>query len=184
MAGIAEPDAERHDLDTIIVLGDMIGIDFRGMTIAQIIETPILIHNSLIPNGVIDAVKNLWDPAASVVVGKPVFFGESKSAPCSYEEYLQRCRERTKTFKPRTERVRNQLIREKDQIQTRLQAIERLHQLSEAAMVEMAIEDRSIDPMVFGKSSAGHIIMARQYTDQGRTDLAHEQTKKAIQTAT
>jgi len=179
VAGIAASGEERYDLEAIIVLGDMLGIDFRGKTLAEIIKTPIMIENTLIPNGVIDVVESYWDKAASQVTGKQMFFGQAKEAPCSYLEYRERCRKRTKTFRSRVVKARGQLIREAGQINTQLQAIERLHKLSAAQMVEKAIEDPSIDPRVFGAEAAVSIVQARAAAATGDAHAVKYFTKIA-----
>jgi hypothetical protein len=175
VAGVAEPGAGPHDMGTIVKVGDALGVDFRGKTKAEILDTPVLIPNKYIQNGAIDMVK-LWDAACGG------FFGENKQPPMGYADYREFCRERTKTFQPKVEHIRDRLIAEAPHITTRLQAVERLHQLSEEQMVLKAIEDRTIDPRVFGPG-AQHIIDARILYEQGEIALAEQATSRAIQTA-
>ena len=178
VAGIAEPGEERHDFNTIAKVGDKLGADFRDKTPAQIIDHPVLIRKDQMPDGSINLVE-LWDWAA----GEGTFFGENKQAPCTYQEYLKFCQERTATFEPKVKIIRDQLISEAAQIKTRLQAIERLHELSEEQMVEMAIEDHSIDPRVFGGPSATAIVAARQAQAWGDAEAARRYTQVAKRTA-
>lgn len=175
VAGVSEPGAPAHDIDTMIGVGDMLGVDFRGKTKAEILDMPLLIPNEFMRNGAIDMVK-LWDKVCGG------FFGENKPAPMSYEDYHEYCRERTKSFQPKVECIRDQLVAEATAINTRLQAIDRLHELSEQQMVLKAIEDKTIDPRVFGRG-AQHIIDARILYSQGEIHLAEQATARAIQSA-
>jgi hypothetical protein len=78
VAGVNEEDAPAHDIETIIKVGDLLGVDFRNKTKAEILDMPLLVPNEIIKNGAIDIVK-LWDEACDG------FFWENKPAPMSYE---------------------------------------------------------------------------------------------------
>jgi hypothetical protein len=176
VAGIAEDGARPHDLETIVKVGDMLGIDFRNKTKTEILDMPVLVPNEFIQDGAIDMVK-LWDTASGG------FFGENKAAPMSYEAYREYCHERTKSFQPKVELIRDCLIADAPLIRTRLQAVERLHQLSEEQMVEKAVEDHTIDPRVFGPVAAEQILLARHYEELGDPQRASQAISRAVQTA-
>ena len=173
VAGIKEPGGEQHDMETVIKLYDMFGIDIRGKSRAEIIDTPLLIHNSLISNGAVDVVK-MWDDCAD-----GTFFGENKPRQ-DYLKYLEICAEREERFEPKAERVTDQIISEYRSIHTPVMATKRLHKLSEAQMVEQAIADTDIDPRVFGPA-APYIEQARIAYQQGEAEqlLKHIRTAKS-----
>jgi hypothetical protein len=166
----------QHDAATVVELGNSLGVDLSGKTAAEIIDTPLLIHNDLIPNGAVDIVK-LYDGCAG-----GTFFGETKLRR-NYMEYLQSCHEREQTFRPKVEQITRELLQEASSISSPIEAIERLHKLSEKHMVERAVIDTTIDARVFGGVAAGHIEQARWYAEQGYYDQAMAYTQKAQGTA-
>lgn len=175
VSGIAEPGGEQHDMQTVVKLYATLGVDISGKTPAEIIDTPLLIHNSLMPNGAIDVVK-WWDDCAG-----GTFFGENKPRS-DYLEYLETCAEREKRFEPKAEKVTDQLISEHLFIHTPLMAAKRLHKLSEEQMVEQAIGDTDIDPRVFGPA-APYIERARIAYLQGAVEQLIENIRMAKSTA-
>lgn len=176
VAGVPEFDTQRQDLDVIVKVGEALGVNYRDMSVREILDTPLLIPKRLIPNGVIDLVK-LYDECAG-----GTFFGEQKP-PEDYEAFRDFCDERRRSFQVDVDTVTDQLIQESDTLQSQLQAIERLNDLSEAQMVKRAIKDKTIDARVFGVVSAGYIEEARTHAQLGNLELMRSAEQKAIQTA-
>ncbi len=176
LAGRAEPNAQRHDVQTIVKLAAVLGIDYHGMTAAEILDRPLLIPKSLMSNGVIDLVK-LFDDCAG-----GTFFGEAKPQQ-DYLAYRAFCDERRKSFSSDVQAVTRQLIQEAVSFSTQLQAIERLAVLSERQMVQRAVKDKTIDANVFGDVAASYIEQARFYHKQGNEQLANQAEANAIRTA-
>ncbi len=164
VAGKKAPNLERHDAETVVAVGNRIGVDLSQRSATQLLETPLLIHKSVIPNGVIDLVV-LYDQAAG-----NTFFGEDKPAH-DYYDYRVECRQREARFQPLVERITDQLVAEAPTITSRLHASERLDQLSQDHMVQQAVVDNTIDPQVFGPA-AGDIERARYYFEQQQYDQA------------
>lgn len=175
VAGVKRPGDERHDSNTVIATAEKLGISLHGKNAAETINTPIIIHNSLIPNGVIDLVK-LYDDINNT------FFGEAKPRQ-NYEEYLVKCQEREAMLQPKVDAIVAELIGEAPNIKDRLTAVKRLHKISEKHMVEQAVFDHSINPLVFGPTSAEHIIHARLEFELGDISDGFIALKKAIDTA-
>jgi hypothetical protein len=176
VSGIEEEAGKQHDGSTLVELYGLLGVDIESKTPAEIIDTPFLIHNSLIPNGVIDLVK-LYDDCAG-----GTFFGESKPRQ-DYLEYKSQCELRELAFVPKIEKITTELISEADRIDSKAIATKRLHELSEKNMVEYAVIDPSIDPDVFGTVAAKHIENARHYFHIGDFESAQNETQEAKQTA-
>lgn len=182
VAGIAN--GQQHDAGTVVRLGAALGADFDALTPAQIIDTPLMIRNDLIPNGVIDLVRR-YDDAATMPTGAAQtrsFFGEDKPAQ-DYSEYLEKCRLRERTFEPRVQKITAELMAAKDLVASPLDAVNLLHDLSELHMVEQAVVDHSIDVRVFGHVSAQLIEQARSALEKGDDQAARELTTKAVATA-
>lgn len=176
VAGSPEPGAERLDLQAIVKLAAILGVDYQNMTTTEILDTPLLIPKLLMPNGVIDLVK-LFDDCAD-----GTFFGEAKPRQ-DYLAFRRFCDERRKSFTGDVKIVTEKLIQEASAIKTQLQAIERLAELSEEQMVKRAIKDKTINARVFGGVSAGYIQEARMYREQGNEELAIRAENRAIKTA-
>lgn len=176
VAGTKYPGAKRHDADTVVSVGEELGVDLSGKTAAEIINTPILVHNSLIPNGAIDLVE-MWDDAAG-----GTFFGEDKP-PEDYCQYREKCKQREEDLQPTVNNIVEELIDEAPEIDSRLKAVQRLHKLSEKHMVKRAVHDHTINPLVFGEEAAEYIVDARYYQSVGDWESAAEATHMAQQTA-
>lgn len=176
VAGVKQPGQGRHDIETLVSLAAQLGVDYSGLSTTDIIGTPMLISKDLLKNGVIDFVR-LYDQAAG-----GTFFGEDKP-PQDYIAYLEVCRQRERDLAQTVQAIVRQLISEADRIRTPVQAIKRLHKLSQQFMVDRAIIDKTINPRVFGPEAAGHIEQARAYQAQGDYAQAELARRQAQQTA-
>lgn len=176
VAGVKRPGQERHDAETIVELARTLGVDYSDKTAAQIIATPLLIHKSLMPYGVIDMVE-WYDTAAG-----GTFFGEDRPRQ-NYFDYLQLCKEREGTLRPTVNTITEQLISEATSITTPLAAIARLHELSQQYTLSRAIEDKTINPRVFGAVAAAYIEQARLHHEIGNKELAFVAEQRAQKTA-
>lgn len=176
VAGI-DSQKKPHDEQAVIELYKLLaGVDISGLSPAEIIDRPLLIPNSLIPNGVIDLVK-LYD-----LVSGDKFFGLDKPKQ-DYLSYKQHCLRRENDYLDTSLKIIRQLIAESDRLKTPLDASQRLHQLSEQYTLEMTVYNHSIDPRVFGRVAAAHLIEARLAMEHGIASRATSELTKAIKTA-
>ena len=176
VSGIASAGGEQHDETTIVKLGAKMGKDLAGMTPAEIIDMPLLVRKDLMPNGAIDIVKQYDDCAGGM------FFGEATERE-DYMQYLLKCQKREQTFMPKVAMIRDELVGNAKNISSPVEAVEKLHELSEKHMVEKAITDRTIDPLVFGPIAAPHIAHARLAADRGDWADRDNYLQKAKDTA-
>jgi hypothetical protein len=176
VAGVTKPGGERHDAKTVVATAEKLEVDLSGKTAAEIINIPLLVHKSLMSNGVIDVVK-LYDESAG-----GTFFGEERPNE-NYLEYLDKCKEREFLLQPKVEAIVEELIAEASKINSPLEAIRRLHKLSEKHMVEQAVFDKEINPQVFGPTAAVHIEEARTQFELGNYNSGFEAVAKATATA-
>lgn len=182
VAGVKSPGGPRHDQETLRGVTAELGIDLPDETATGTINTPFLIHKSVLQNGAIDLVK-LWDKhVPKDNENEEIFFGESKP-PQDYQEYLKVCREREERFEPKVQKITDRLISEWQHIKNhnRSIAVKRLHEISGEEMIEQALGDSDINPKVFGPVSAAEIEQARVAMNQGRyaDALLHINTAKA-----
>lgn len=162
VAGLKQPHGEQHDAATVQAVAADFGVSLAGKNATQIIDSPVLVHKLFMPNGVIDLVARCDQKAST-------FFGENKP-PQDYLDYVRICRERERQFEPSVQKIVNQLIAEGDTIQAPIDAVQRLHVLSQRAMVDLAFTDRTINPQVFGEVSARYIAEARSWLERGNID--------------
>ena len=175
VAGKATPDSESKDEALVVQLGAYFGIDFADKTAAEIIDTPLLIPKSMLPNGVIDLVKICDQPGKT-------FYGEAKPIE-DYNVHQAAHFAHQASFAPRVELVTNRLIAEALTIKDPIMATERLHKLSEAELVEVAVIDQKVNPLVLGEVAAKHVEMARLYIENGDVANVLSSTQAAKQTA-
>ena len=172
VAGVKTPRGPRHDIETIIKLGRVLGVDLSGKSATEIIDTPLLIPKRLMPNGVIDLVA-LYDRCAG-----GTFFGQDKPQE-DYLAFRAACRRQEAGFEPKVREIVEALLAEAPGLRSQVEATERLAELSEAHMVERAIADESIDPRVFGDTSAASIMQARHHRALGNVELERAATGRA-----
>lgn len=175
VAGVKHPKAERHDLRAVRYMAKKLGIDFDDKSTTEILDSPLLIPKKLMPNGIVDLV-TLFDEMEGT------FFGEDKPQK-DYVEHREFWRQRQQNFKPMVEAIRHQLIAERHTFRTPTDATKRLGKLSEKAGVHEALEDESINPLVFGPEAAVHIQQARTHRALGNYELADAALQKAEKTA-
>ncbi|MDB5170798.1 MAG: hypothetical protein JWO35_492 [Candidatus Saccharibacteria bacterium] len=164
IAGIKEGESERHDIEAIVKLAAAHGVDYSNMTTTEILDTPLLVHKSLMPNGGVDVAKAL----DQIIDG--TFMGQDKPVQ-DYVAFKESCKQREAAFGPRAEKVTQQLINEHASITSPLQAIQRLNKLSQVQSVDHAIKDKTIDARVFGPG-APYIEQARLHEQMGNMELA------------
>ena len=176
VAGVSQPGQSRHDQSAVTGVFARLGIETDSLGATELLDTPLLIHKSLLPGGVVDLVR-LYDEAAG-----DTFFGEAKP-PEDYLTYGAACARREASLAPKVAAIVAELIAEAPLITSPLAATARLHKLSEKHMVEQAVLDNSINPLVFGGVAAAHIEQARQFQEFGQTDQAIKATSRAQTTA-
>jgi hypothetical protein len=171
VAGIKSPGGQQHDEATVVGLGEKLGVNFSSKSPAEIIDTPVLVHNSLVKNGVVDIVR-LYDECAGT------FFGEAKPVQ-DYVQYRNQCTVREQDFQPKIQAIVTDLLAETAAIQSPDMAVERLHKLSGKHMVEYAVQDHSIDARVFGDVAAPYIENARLQAEMGNYNQAMADMRRA-----
>ncbi len=176
VAGCKEPGGERHDQQTIAAVGAALSVDYANKSACETIDTPLLIHKSLMPNGVTDLVK-LYD-----IVAGGTFFGQDK-AQSDYLGYLEICKQREKDYLPKIQLIMGELLTCSERITSPRQAVRFLHQISEKHMVEQSVYDTNIDPLVFGQQAAYYIGLARVHSERGNLELAEAATGRALRLA-
>lgn len=171
VAGLKKPGAAQHDEGAIVKVGKMLGVDYAGMSPAEVIDTPVLVHNSLIPNGVVDIVKMIDECIGDT------FFGKDEPKQ-DYVKFRDECHEIVRGFEPKVQKAKAELIEATPNIKSEVEATQRLHELSEKHMVQHAVENDFIDPGVFGPA-APHIEMARWHLELGNTEQAQAEVLQA-----
>lgn len=159
VAGKKAFDEERHDKETIRDIGSLYGVDLDKPA-TEVLDTPLLIHKTLMPNGAIDLVK-IYDKIAG-----DTFFGEDRPHE-DYSDYRRKCEDREATYETHAQSIVDALISETKHITSPVMATRRLHELSGRQMVAKAVEDASVNSRVFGVEAAWHIEHARWLNEQG-----------------
>lgn len=166
-----------HDQSAVeAIYNHLAGVDIRDLSPAEIIDRPLIIPNWVIPNGVIDLVK-LYDQFSG-----NKFFGLDQPQQ-DYLDYQEQCLKRQADYSAITNKIVRELISQAEQFQNPKEACLRLNQLSEYYTLQKAVIDRSIDPRVFGRVAADHLIQARVAIDQGLLFEANREFKFALKTA-
>jgi hypothetical protein len=165
VAGKKDWDKPRHDQTTLEQVGAMLGVDLTDKSATELLDTPLLVHKSLLPNGVTDLVE-LYDNAAG-----GTFFGQDKLRE-DYQAYRQTCRTREASFEPRVQAITQRLINNAQAVHSPQEACAWLNRLSQTEMLEHCVTDDSIDARVFGAEAAFRIEHARYSFAHGDTATA------------
>ncbi|MFZ1483992.1 MAG: hypothetical protein WAS36_03190 [Candidatus Saccharimonadales bacterium] len=165
VAGIRGRGAKRNDAEMVGKLGDKLGVDL-WKSASETIDTPVLIHKSLMPNGVVDVVKLLDEQNGGT------FFGEDKPQE-DYVAFRQKCRQREKEMQPTIDKIVADMIARADQLQSPTDATDLLDELSAFHTLEHAITDDRIDARVFGMEAAWFIQDARAHYLSDNMERVH-----------
>jgi len=152
-----------HQFDKRVVselYKQLANIDISGFTPAQIINLPLLVPKSLVDNGVIDLVKSFDD------LNNDSFFGLDQPKQ-DYNRYKQDCYKRVDNYSSTVDKIFNRLLAEANTFRDIYQASQRLGQLSEQYTLVQAVEDKSINPAVFGEIASNHLVHARAAWQSG-----------------
>jgi len=179
VAGKPSAYATRHDSQAVEYIAQQNGASYSLDSEEDGLRQILLIPKTAAPNGVVDIVAQ-YDWAIG-----GTFYGEQQthSQPIDYVAYAEQCEQRNRDFDVVVQQVTDQLLTEAHSFTSPVQAIKRLHKLTEQALVTGAISDESIDVRVFGAESAGYIDAARLMSQQGDAEKALDLQMKAIKTA-
>ncbi len=171
VAGVTRPNEPRHDRAMVAGFGEQMGVEL-DKDATHLLDTPILIHKSLMPNGVVDIVRILDE------VNGGTFFGELNVVQ-DYAKFREQCRQRELEMKPLVDTIVAEMIRNIDKIHDPLQAVALLNKLSAQYTLQHSLTDHRIDSRVFGEQSAWHIEFARAQAEVGNIN----QVKLAMRAA-
>lgn len=160
VAGVKDGSPDRHDREMVEGVAKHFGHSYENMSAPEIIDDGFLVPKKYVKNGVVDFVKIMDD------VKGGTFFGQAVPRQ-DYIKYKEFCENRAARFKEDAISVREQLVSEVDDFRTAIDASIRLSKLVEARMVDRALTDKSIDPIVFGEKSADNLVRARQLVGSG-----------------
>lgn len=167
----------RFDVDTLRAVYNFLGVGISSCNTEEILARPLLIHKSIMPNGVSDFVK-LYDYFA----GSQRFFGV-KDEIGIYDSFADVCREREKEFNDLAATITQRLIAERHELTHPDEFVKRLSYLAKHYLVQRAIVDNSIDLRVFGAEAAHYLAASRWHLEQGNTKEAEQAIEMAHKTA-
>lgn len=181
VAGVTETKGPRHDIEVMRKMYELAGYDASNWQPIDFLRNPLLIHKSNLPNGIADLVQ-LYDQLASQITSKQLFFGQETKAR-DYVGFSEVCRQRETGMESITEKVLTSLLDGGQDLTSPEEAVILLAKLVGPLGVEYAVNDLSIDPLVFGPDSAEFIYQARFYQQEGQLSLMNEALQLAISKA-
>lgn len=180
IAGRQSEQDERQDIRATKAMLSMLGLSSQALSVTEMLGKPVLIHKSMLENGVADIVR--WYDA---YVGGDTFFGLPKdvSGTKSYEEFAQYCAKREAGFEQTVQQVKEELVAVAAWLTTPESAIATLAELVKKHAVQRALEDSTIDVRAFGYQAARHIEEYRLYMSMGDRERAEQAAEQAHSTA-
>jgi hypothetical protein len=164
IAGVKTPGGERHDRKMVEGFGRKVGVDYEGRSEAEIINHPLLIPRKYLRDGSIDVAAILDEINGGTFMGQDV----PPNQRMSYGDYKKFCKHRAESLEGNIDQVQAQLISEAGSFKSAVEAAKRMSKLVEQSLVGRALNDKSIDPSVFGPESAKNLIRARELTAAGK----------------
>ena len=146
--------------------------DVSALDPAAIIDKPLLVHKSLLQNGVTDLVE-LYDRQVG-----DTFFGLHQP-PQDYLEYKGACRRREDELGGLVRSIADELIKHAADMHSPIDASRYLNKISEKHLLHLATTDRRIDPKVFGPKAARFINRARNALDNQNYALFNQSITQA-----
>jgi hypothetical protein len=170
VAGREHAKSESFDKESIASFAETMGVSYAGASSETILARPLLIHKSLLPDGVLSVVEQ-YDQAASELTGRQKFFGRDNEKQADTEDYLIKMQENAAQTK-RMESEINTVVAQLLQLNkpSPLQATDKLAQLNDAMLKARIITDETIDASVLGSQAAYYVEHARHYTRLGQFD--------------
>ena len=132
-AGSDGRDTPRFDVATLVKVYDYLGVDISGATSEEILARPLLIHKTLMQNGVSDFVK-LYDHFA----GGNRFFG-APGASGNYNTFAEKCFEREREFDQLAIHITKRLINERTTFTNPMQLVRRISWLAKHYLVQRSV---------------------------------------------
>lgn len=168
--------AKRHDFSAVAKVYEWLGLD-PPATAEEALDRGILIPKAMMPNGVVDVMR--WFAEATDAV-------KSRNIERKAEDFIAlkfKSKQREASLKDVRHKVLEDLLDATDDLATPEEAVKLIWSLIARHATNDAFTNPNIDPKVFGKEAASHIVMARQYSRGGRLDLAYSFMQKAHDTA-
>ncbi len=172
VAGVKDDNSARHDYESVKKFGELAGVPLDGSA-AQTIDTPMLIHKSLMPNGIVDVVEWLDNGSGGL------FFGQDVPRQ-DYAEFRLECKKREEEMRPTVDNIVRKIISLAHTVHTPVEASQLLGKVVGAHMAKAAVKDERIDPRVFGTESAHYISYARVQLAAGNYEQAQRATELAV----
>ena len=181
VAGRSSKQGKRFDLDAVEQLVKDFGNNYSGLNTTERLDNPTLIPRNRIPNIGVDVAKKL-DEKIEKITGRASFFGQYRPKE-DYLAFREKCRLIQANLEPKVRQIRQELIAERQNIRSKVDAIKKLSKISEKYMVIHALENDDIDTDVFGPESSAHIILARLHKRNDDHDAALQELLLAQATA-
>lgn len=163
--------AHRHDIRAIKALLQEWGVEgAEHMTIADILDTPICIPKTRMPNGITDIVA-----AYDQKVGGNAFFGSFEEGSRDYQEHERVCRTREQHLEKTVDSIVAELIEKSDPTANMNHTNELLSGIVFGKALAQAVKDNTIDIRNFNVEARHNIVQARQAWASGNIHdfLAH-----------
>ncbi len=155
------------------LLDHAIGDKILTFSNAEILDHPLLVHNSFLENGAVELVK-IYDD-----LNGGTFYGQQRPRQ-DYLTHKEECQKQALGYREACDQVASQLIAQSPGLDTPLKASIMLDRLSREHSLKMAVGNTWVDPKVFGAISAKHILAAREALvrgDQEKLDRSISQAR-------
>lgn len=169
--------AKRHDIKALGVVYERLGQKPLD-TAAEYLENGVYIHKDMMPNGVVDFMR--WcAEAGDEVLGRKV-----ERTPEDYAALELASKLREASLKDVCQKVREDLLSVVDELETPMDAVQRMWHLVKKHTTQDSFRNSNIDPKVFGRDAVPYINEVRRYIQNGAGHLTQQLMRKAHEKST
>ena len=168
--------AKRHDIQSLAIVYERLG-QKPPRTAEEFLNNGLYVPKDLMPNGAVDFMR--WcDEAADEVLGRDI-----EHKPEDYAALKLASKRREASLEDVRQKVREDLLSAVGELESPIEAVQRMWQLVKKHTTEDSFENTNIDPKVFGRAAASYIIKVRQHIQNDAEYLAQDLMQRARETS-
>lgn len=175
-ASFEERIARRHDIQTISAVRQRLGLPPISTT-DEALEG-ILVHKSLMPNGVVDFMR-MCDEEADRILGRT-----ADRSDAYYTNLLANSIAKEESLADIKQQVKADLLQHAGKLEDPMEAIQLLWELTKKHSVRSAATNLHIDPIVFGQEAVARVEESRYRLSMGDFIGAEMAIREALKVAT
>lgn len=165
---------QRFDIEAVSRVRQRLGL--APITSTSEALQGILVHKSVLPNGVVDFMRMVDEEAAEIA-------GIQTKTNEYYEQLIPNSTAREQSLEGTKQAVKEALLAQAGTLQTPMEAVQRIWDLTKEFTVIAAVDNHHIDATIFGHETARQIEETRHFLSVGDAVSAQLALRQAVEVA-